>query len=138
MKLLMGHICSDEVETSVLRLTNGLNLGRVSKGTGLIDNLLVNNQLVHYVGRVFEEDVVGRGDSKGRHERDASITEEVREVHKGGRVEGSCREIEQSALTIDRRVDFIVNRLGRFAVEHKVAHRVVLVSVEVVECVDST
>lgn len=40
-------------------LANGLNLGRVSIGTGLINDLLVHNQLVQYVGRVLEEDVVG-------------------------------------------------------------------------------
>lgn len=53
-------------------------------------------------------------------------------------MECSRSDIEQSVLTIDRRVDFIINGSGRFAIKHKVTHRVVRVSVEVVDCVDST
>ena len=54
----MYLIGSQEVQASVLGLSNRLNLCLVTTLAGLANHSLVYDQLVHYVVGVLEEDVV--------------------------------------------------------------------------------
>ena len=59
-------------------LSDGLNLSLVAQGTSSINDLSVNNQLVHYVVGIGEEAIVGGGDGHAGHCCDATISEEER------------------------------------------------------------
>ena len=50
----------------------------MAQGTSLANDLLINNELVHYAVGIVEEAVVGGSDGQTRNRRNAAISEEER------------------------------------------------------------